>query len=216
MAEIADVQKDHPVLMVVRDKAGENTSKELNDYFTKCGVKNDFSTSYEQWQNGLAEASVGSVTMLGNSVMAESGLGGPFWFCASTHGLNCRNVTFKERLGTTPHERMSGVKKDVSNLRQVGCRVYMHLNKERRAKGRGAPKAVEAVNLGLATNLNTREYKLLTEETGKILISNQVRFDETLFPYHNKNLKRVGYVGYRDIGSGRNKMGEVLPLNRPE
>ena len=26
MAEIADVQKDHPVLAVVRDNAGENTS----------------------------------------------------------------------------------------------------------------------------------------------------------------------------------------------
>ncbi len=108
MAEIADVRKDHPALMVVRDNAGENTSKELNDYFTKCGVKNYFSTTYEQWrisrQNGLAEASVGSVTMLGKSVMTESlaGLGGPFWFCASTHGSNCWNVTFKDCLGTTP------------------------------------------------------------------------------------------------------------------
>ncbi len=91
MTEIADVRKDHPVLMKVGDNAGENTSKELNDYFTECGVKNYFGVPYEQWQNGLAEASVGSITMLGKSVMAESGLGGPFWFCSSTHGLNCRN-----------------------------------------------------------------------------------------------------------------------------
>ena len=87
--------------------------------------------------------------------------------------MNCRNVTFKERLGTTPHERMFGVKKDVSKFRPVGCRVYVHLNKERRAKGRGAPKAVEGVNLGLATDCNTSGYKVLIEETGKILISNQ-------------------------------------------
>ncbi len=45
----------------------------------------------------------------------------------------------------------------------------MHMNKERRAKG-------EAVNLGLATDCNTSRYQLLVEETGKILISNQVRF----------------------------------------
>ena len=32
VAETADIQKDHPILVVVRDNAGENTSKELNDY----------------------------------------------------------------------------------------------------------------------------------------------------------------------------------------
>ncbi len=142
--------------------------------------------------------------------MAASGLGGPFWFCASTHGLDCLNVTFKECLGTTPHERMFGVKKDVSKFRLVGCRVYLHLNKERRAKGLSAPKAVEAVNLGLVTDCNTSGYKLLIEETGKILISNQVQFDEILFPYSFKKIvvgtgcssdqhHRVGYVGYCDI-----------------
>ena len=57
MAETADIQKDHPILVVVRDNAGENTPKELNDYFTESGIKNYFSTPYEQWQNGLlAEA----------------------------------------------------------------------------------------------------------------------------------------------------------------
>ena len=62
VAETADIQKDNPILVVVRDNAGENTSKELNDYFTECGIKSYFSTLYEQWQNGQAEASVNSVT----------------------------------------------------------------------------------------------------------------------------------------------------------
>ena len=48
-------------MVVVRDNAGENTSKELNDYFTERGTKNYFSAPDEQWQNGLAEASVISV-----------------------------------------------------------------------------------------------------------------------------------------------------------
>ena len=73
-------------MVVVRDNAGENTSKELNYYFTDRGIKNYFSTPYEQLQNGLAEASVNSVTMLGRTVMAESGLGGQFWFRATMHG----------------------------------------------------------------------------------------------------------------------------------
>ena len=50
---------------------------------------------------------------------------------------------------------------------------------ERRGKGRGAPLAVEVINLGLATDCNTSGYKLLVEETGKVLISNEVRFDKS-------------------------------------
>ena len=102
MAETAGIQKDHPILVVVRDKAEENIFKELNDYFTEHGVKNYFSTPYEQWQNGLAEASVNSVTMLGRTVMAESGLGGQFWFSATMHGVNCRNATYKESASGRP------------------------------------------------------------------------------------------------------------------
>ncbi len=64
----------------------------------------------------------------------------------------------------------------------------MHQNKERRAKGRGAPRALEVLNLSMATDCNTSGYKLLIEETGKILISNQVRFDETFFPRRNRQM----------------------------
>jgi hypothetical protein len=52
-AEIADVRINYPLIMVVRDNRGENTSKELSDFFTRRWVKNYFSTFYEQWQNGF-------------------------------------------------------------------------------------------------------------------------------------------------------------------
>ena len=32
--EIANLREKHPLLMVMRDNGGENTSKELNDFFT--------------------------------------------------------------------------------------------------------------------------------------------------------------------------------------
>ena len=99
MSEISDLGEKNPLLVVVQDNAGENKSKELTDFFTECCMKNYYSTQYEQWQNGLVEASVNSITMLGKTVMAESGLGRlgrPLWFCATTDGMNCRNATFKK------------------------------------------------------------------------------------------------------------------------
>jgi hypothetical protein len=44
------------------------------------------------------------------------------------------------------------------------------------------------VNLGFATDCSTSGYKLYIEETGKILISNQVKFDENLYPCRNCNM----------------------------
>ena len=115
-------------MVVFRGKAGENTSKEVNDYVTERGIKNCFSTPYDQWLNSLAEASVNSVTMLERTVMAESGLSGQFWFSATMHGVNCRNATYKERLGTTPHEKLYGKKKYLSRFRPYECRGYMYQN----------------------------------------------------------------------------------------
>jgi hypothetical protein len=42
MAETAGIQDDHPMLVVFRDNAGENTSKGLYYYFIEHGVKNDY------------------------------------------------------------------------------------------------------------------------------------------------------------------------------
>jgi hypothetical protein len=94
--------------------------------------------------------------MLGKTVIAKSGLGGPFWFCATRNSVNCRKATYKklERLGTAPHEKMYSTKKHVSksNFRPFSCRVYMHLNKDSGEKGRHALKGIEAINLGFASD----------------------------------------------------------------
>jgi hypothetical protein len=138
--------------------------------------------------NGLTESSIGSVIMLGKTGMTESGLGGAYWFSATQNGVNCRNVTYKERLRTTP-KCIWGEKKNELKFRPFGCRAHMHLNKDRREKGRHTLKAVEAINLGFATDCNTSGYKLLIEGTGKKVNSNQVRFNDNLvYPYWNYNM----------------------------
>ena len=60
------------------------------------------------------------------------------------------------------------LKKDASKFRPFFCRVYMHLNKERREKERHAQKGFEAINLGFATDLNTSGYRFYIESTQKV------------------------------------------------
>jgi hypothetical protein len=52
--------------------------------------------------------------LIARTVMAESGLGGRFWFNATPAGVEAHNTTFKERIWTTPHHLLYGQKKDVA------------------------------------------------------------------------------------------------------
>ena len=187
-SDISELRQLHELLVVIRDNAGENKSRELKDFFESHGIRSYFSTAYEQWQNGLAESSINSLMTGARATMVESGLGGRFWFSAAMAAKDARNATYKARIKTTPWHRMHEELRNVSKFRAFGCRAYMYLNEERRPPGKHVPRAVEAINLGFATDLNTSGYKLFIPETGKTIVSNQVKFDERSFPYRKQKV----------------------------
>ena len=58
---IANLRAKHKLVVFVRDNAGENKSRDINDFFEYVGVRAHFSSAHEQWQNGPAEASINSI-----------------------------------------------------------------------------------------------------------------------------------------------------------
>ena len=84
--------------------------------------------------------------------MAESGLGGRFWFRAAVAGKDARNAIFLERIKTSPHNAMYGEPKDVSRFRAFGCKAFVYLNKDSKESGKHIARGIDAVNLGLASN----------------------------------------------------------------
>ena len=116
-SNIAYIRQKHDLVVVMRDNAGENKSHEIMEFIQSTGARNHFSSSYEQWLNGLAEAAINSIMRLARTAMAESGLGGRFWFKAALAGKDARNVTYKQRLGQTPHSCIYCELKDVSRFR---------------------------------------------------------------------------------------------------
>jgi transposase InsO family protein len=101
-SDIAELRETHTVIMVMRDNAGENKSKEIVDFLESPGIESRYSTPYEQWQNGQAESSINSLMTLARSVMVESGLGGKFCFSSAMMAKDARNVTYKERIKMAP------------------------------------------------------------------------------------------------------------------
>ncbi len=130
-SDIADLRQKHKLVIVMLDNAGENKSQEIIDFFESVGVENYFSTAHEQWQNGLAEAAINAIMMAARTIMAESGLGGRFWFRTALAARDARNATYKERIDTTPWRRMYGEMRDVSRFRAFGCRAWVYLDKDR-------------------------------------------------------------------------------------
>ncbi len=58
----------------------------------------------------------------------------------------------------------------------------------RNRKGKHIPRAVEAINLGFATDHNMGAYKFYVPSTRKIMLCNQARFDELFFPYRTREI----------------------------
>jgi hypothetical protein len=105
-ADIADLCQKFQVVVSMRDNAGENYSQEIIDFIEFVGASNCFSTSYEQWQIGLAECSINSIMRLARTVLAESGLGGRFWLKAAAAGVHARNAKYSSRIKETPWSQM--------------------------------------------------------------------------------------------------------------
>jgi hypothetical protein len=84
----------------MRDNAGENKSKQTVEFFYSVGVRNHFSTAHEQWQSGYK---------FDHEISSHSlGSGGGIWFKAACAGKDACNVTYKQRLGSTPYTCMYG------------------------------------------------------------------------------------------------------------
>jgi hypothetical protein len=185
-SDIANLRLKHKLVVVMRDNAGENKSQAVIDFFESVGVKNYFSTSHEQWQNGLAEAAINSIMMISRTVMVESGMGGRFWFKSSLAAVDARNATYKGRIGTTPWRLMHGEMRDVSRFGAFGCRAWFHLNSERREKGKHTQLAVEAINLGFEPN--TSAYSFFISEKNMLMSSNQAKFNEGVFSFRKQKV----------------------------
>ncbi len=116
----------------------------------------------------------------------ESGVCVRFWFHMLVAAANANNVTYKPRLDCTPHKIAYGVKKDISEFRTFGCKAIMYLEDvQRDCPGKLADRAAEGtqgINLGLAFDQSTSRYKIYFPKERTIKITNQVRFDESIFP----------------------------------
>ncbi|KAI0993915.1 hypothetical protein K3495_g14269, partial [Podosphaera aphanis] len=97
------------------------------------GIKFENTVPYTPEQNGFAESSGNRICVVARSLRIHSGLPEELWPELVRTAVYLLNRTPNEGLNwTTPFEQYHGHKPDISNLKVVGCRAFVHIPREKR------------------------------------------------------------------------------------
>lgn len=165
------------------DNGGEFTSHAFKDFLRIHGIKQQTSAPRTPEQNGVAERNNRTIMETARCMLHGASMDVEFWAEAVVTATYLRNISPKVHLNAkSPEEIWSKRKPDISHLKIFGCRAYALIPKETRKKLDS--KATECVMLGYADG--SKAYRLYEIATGKILISRDVQFDETILGLEEK------------------------------
>ena len=158
------------------DRGGEFNSKEFEEYCKANGIKRQLTAAYTPQQNGTAERKNRSVMNMTRCMLLERSVPRSFWPEAAQYAVHILNRSPSAAVNeVTPEEKWSNNKPSVDHLRIFGCIAYAMVPYERRIKL--DEKSTKCVFFGLSKE--SKAYRLYDPKTKKILISRDVRFDES-------------------------------------
>lgn len=97
------------------------------------GILFEPAVTYTPEQNGFAESSGNRICVVARSLRIFSGFPGDLWPELVRTAVYLLNSAPCEGLGwSTPFQKYKGYMPDLSNLKVVGCRAYVHVPREKR------------------------------------------------------------------------------------
>jgi hypothetical protein len=166
------------ILAIQTDWGGEY--HKLNSFFTKIGISHLVSCPHTHQQNGTAEHKHRYIVEVGLSLLARASMPLKFWDEAFATATYLINKTPSRVIGyVTPLQKLLQVELDYSQLKVFGCAYWPNLGPYNAKKL--AFRSKQCVFLGY--NPNHKGYKCLDVSSGRVYISRDVVFDETVFQF---------------------------------
>jgi hypothetical protein len=162
------------------DGGGEYSAAEFLAYFTEQGITKEMTTPYSPPANGTAERTNRGVLDPMRTILKHAGLPHSFWAEAAATAVYIKNRLLHSALdgGTkSPYMVMYKETPDISHLRTFGCLAYAHIPKETR-KSKLDDRARKCILLGYNPETTT-QWRLWDLESRRIIMSHDVKFDET-------------------------------------
>ncbi|WVZ57430.1 hypothetical protein U9M48_007816 [Paspalum notatum var. saurae] len=168
------------IITMQTDWGGEY--ERLNSFFQKVGIVHHVSCPHAHQQNGSAERKHRHIVEVGLALLANASMPLKFWdeaFLAATYLINIlpsRVINF-----CTPTEKLLQHKPAYDSLRVFGCACWPNLRPYNARKL--AFRSTKCVFLGYSSL--HKGFKCLEPSTGRVYISRDVVFDESVFPFAN-------------------------------
>jgi hypothetical protein len=172
---------DRRILAVQTDWGGEY--QKLNSFFYQTGISHHVSCPYAHQQNGSAERKHRHIVEVGLSLLAHASMPLKYWneaFLAATY-LNL--LPTKVLDFSSPLKILFKETPNYAGLRTFGCACWPNIRPFNTQKLQFRFK--QCVFLGYS-NFHKR-FKCLDVAEGRVYISHDVVFDETVFLFHKLN-----------------------------
>jgi len=183
---VAKVEKPHAKSKVCRirvDRGGEYASREkFLEYLAEEGISGEVSASYSQQQNGISERCNRTVLDPAWSMLKHAGMPNKLWAEAVSTAVYIKNRLPSKALlnpNSTPFERWTRKKPDISHLRTFGCLAFASIYGDLRKKLDN--HACKCVLLGYSETAT--QYRVMDVSSGRVFIARDVKFDESTL-YH--------------------------------
>jgi histone deacetylase 1/2 len=175
---LVERQFDTKILAMQSDWGGEY--EKLNSFFQNIGIEHHVSCPHTHQQNGSAERKHRHIVEVGLALLAHASMPLKFWdeaFLTATYLINM--LPSKVIDDDTPLERLLHKSPDYASLRIFGCACWPNLRPYNTRKL--AFRSKQCVFIGYS-NMH-KGVKCLDVTSGRVYISRDVVFDETVFPF---------------------------------
>jgi hypothetical protein len=158
----------------------EGEYQKLNSFFQSIGISHLVSYPHAHQQNGSAEHKHWHIVEVGLTLLAQSSMPLKFWDEAFFTAVYLINRTPSKVIGyETPLERLFKTKPNYLSMRVFGCACWPNLRPYNQHKLQFRSK--QCVFLGNSTQ--HKGFKCLDITEGRVYISRDVVFDETIYPF---------------------------------
>jgi histone deacetylase 1/2 len=176
--QLVEHQFDKKILVVQSDWGGEY--EKLNSFFKQIGIEHHVSCPHAHQQNGSAKRKHRHIVEVGLALLANASMPLKFWDEAFLTATYLINMLPSEVINhETPIERLLHKTPDYASLRTFGCACWPNLRPFNKRKL--AFRSTQCAFLGYSPM--HKGVKCLDIKTGQVYISEDVVFNETVFPF---------------------------------
>lgn len=171
--------RNYQVASIRTDNGGEFCSGDLESFFRGKGIVHQRTVPYNSYQNGVAERKHRTLEEKVRTLLVSSGLPNSFWAEALQTAVFLINRLPSTASKTSPFELWYGFAPDLTILRPFGCKVFALVDPVKR-ESKFSPATQEGILVGYSSI--HKAYNVYLPSTHQIHISNNCRFDESVFP----------------------------------